>query len=177
MNEYYKELQKIVHQMNTSKLIKTESDWLFNYAKTHCSSDVIELDHDTDYAIKQFWINSIGKSEGYVFDEDEDGSASFIVPSDILFSNTVPLKDITIKMDERSVGSALSTYRIIIFDENERKRVDGDFICVGAIIYIDAKVKNIVMNLYMMSFKLIYSYCSFRYKNLRIFNNNNYLFN
>lgn len=72
------------------------------------ASDIVRIDHQTDMELYQSLIN-------------EDLGSSVYTPSDIVFANTIPLKDIEIQIDERSTDFSfgkgkLVRYRVILFD-------------------------------------------------------------
>lgn len=77
---------------------------------THCATDIVKIDYETDLRLFQTMIN-------------EDIDSVYETPSDIIFANTVPLKDLEIEVDERKhifpngKFGRLVRYRIIIFDD------------------------------------------------------------
>ena len=73
------------------------------------ATDIVRIDYKTDQELYRTMIN-------------ENAETVVETPSDILFANTVPLKDIEIQIDERntvfSYGNGILTkYRVVVFED------------------------------------------------------------
>lgn len=68
------------------------------------STDIVKLDHESDIRMFKSFIN-------------DDIDAVVDPPSDIIFANTVPIKDLQIQIDEKSLTGLIIKYRVIIHDE------------------------------------------------------------
>lgn len=106
-----KELKYVAEHFKFNGNMVNFDENLLNAVKPYLNypaSDIIRIDHQTDMELYQSLIN-------------EDLGSSVYTPSDIVFANTIPLKDIEIQIDERSTDfsfgkGSLVRYRVIIFD-------------------------------------------------------------
>ena len=105
---------------------KRMSDELFEMTKQSSPSDIIKLSHEADESLQRLWMH---------------GRKDSTIPSDILFSSSVPLLDCKILIDEtdKEEGENL-LYRIVIFPDYEqviRNCDENNISLVGAILFYD----------------------------------------
>jgi hypothetical protein len=90
-------------------------------------SDSITLTSKQDKLLIDLWEDTGNKPKGRVF-----------IPSDLFFTNTIPLLDCKIIVDERDIGGIECKSRVVIFqDYEERIRQSGenDITNVGAVVF------------------------------------------
>lgn len=91
--------------------------------------DVIKITHEQDMRISDIWKRT-----------KENDNAPGVIPSDLFFSNTIPLKDCCIEIDERNSKDLsfgmLVKYRVYIVNDIQ-KRIEqlsnGESKCIGCI--------------------------------------------
>jgi len=110
---------------------------------THVSksfpSDNISLDAEADKAITELWANASYITSG----------VNYAIPSDLIYSGTIPLLDCIIHFDERSVknnANAVADYRVVIFKDyckSANNAPDDTPVCVGAVsLYLPGQSKS-----------------------------------
>ena len=98
---------------------------LWNMISSRKPQDVIRLSHEEDKQIMSLWKS--GKS----------GNPHGIIPADIFFRGTIPLKDCRFEIDETDLPNGyIVRYRVVIFDyDEELNHADFDTpVLVGAVV-------------------------------------------
>ena len=84
-------------------------------------SDLVKIDKQTDERLYTTILN-------------QDINSVIETPSDIVFANTIPIKDLEIEVDETNDGGSVVRYRTIIFDDLSNITDSGDTKEIGYLI-------------------------------------------
>lgn len=117
-----------------SFLTKEENARILKQIDKSCVTDIVELTEEEDTEIQNLW--------------NEDLENDIMIPSDLLFAETLPLRDFKISIDERKTGGEIVNYRVFIFPNYSEILKSQKEEIIGYLIFNSFGNKQMIMEMW-----------------------------